>query len=199
MNEQKKKTSRQLQAERTSKKLLEVSYQLMIKYGYDKMTIQMICREAGVSTGAFYHYMKGKSDIIVKGYAQCDAYFEQEVTPLFEGKAGLEYILEYIGYQFQYAVNMGAELMIMVYRAQLTDGTEFFLSPERGLVKGLIKQVEAAQSVKALPSTQSASEIARQLLALSRGLIYDWCLHKGAYPLKEKGCEILKQYIMGFK
>ena len=57
MEEKTKKTSRQLQAEQTKAHLLEVALRLVREQGFDNVKIGDICKEAGVSTGAFYHHL----------------------------------------------------------------------------------------------------------------------------------------------
>ncbi|MPW24471.1 TetR family transcriptional regulator [Alkalibaculum sp. M08DMB] len=56
-NEQNKKTKKNLQ-----KKALD----LFETRGYDNVTIDQICKELGLTKGAFYHYFKSKSDILLK-------------------------------------------------------------------------------------------------------------------------------------
>ncbi|MFZ7121842.1 MAG: TetR/AcrR family transcriptional regulator [Eubacteriaceae bacterium] len=58
-NEQHKKTKKELQ-----KKALD----LFESQGYDNVTIDQICRELGLTKGAFYYYFKSKSDILLKSY-----------------------------------------------------------------------------------------------------------------------------------
>lgn len=60
-----KPTSRDLQAQRTRKKLLRTSMKLIGTEGYRNVTISRICKECGVSVGTFYQYFSAKRDIIV--------------------------------------------------------------------------------------------------------------------------------------
>lgn len=50
--------------EKTVEKILDVSYQLFSKKGYEKTTIQDIVNELGMSKGAIYHHFKCKEDIL---------------------------------------------------------------------------------------------------------------------------------------
>lgn len=58
-NEQHKKTKKDLQ-----KKALD----LFESQGYDNVTIDQICKELGLTKGAFYYYFRSKSDILLKSY-----------------------------------------------------------------------------------------------------------------------------------
>lgn len=195
----KKMTSRDKQAIQTKNKLMEVSTELIRRHGYDSVTIQQICKAAGVSTGAFYHHLKSKAGIIVEGYAQCDDYFEETVVQQVTGENYIEKILNYIGYQMKYAEDMGIDLMIQTYKAQITEGNDFFLSDDRGLPKGLFKLVSEAQNNNELSKQCSYQELGREILIISRGIIYNWCQSGGNYSLIPLAEKIINNYLYAFK
>ncbi len=58
-------TKRKLQALESRKHILDTALELTKKNGFERTSIQDICREAGVSTGAFYHYFKSKDEILI--------------------------------------------------------------------------------------------------------------------------------------
>jgi DNA-binding transcriptional ArsR family regulator len=188
-------TSRQLQAIRTKKKLLDVSMEMIQKHGYDSVTINQICEAAGVSIGAFYHHLKSKAGIIIEGYSICDEYFENEVYGKLSGDTYFEKIIEYIGFQSQYAIMLGVDLIIQIYRAQITEGTEFFFSDERGLPKGLASLVQRAQENGELTKDVSYQQISMEVLVVSRGIIYNWCQNKGKYDLIPKAEAMIRNYL----
>ncbi|OUN17345.1 hypothetical protein B5G38_02140 [Gemmiger sp. An87] len=133
------KTSRKQQAEQTKQKLLTVAMELIREQGFDNVKIEDICRAAGVSTGAFYHHLKSKAGIVVESYSQCDAYFNETVYPSLAKDCTENAVLQYIAFQMQYATDFGVDIILQIYKAQLTEGTDFFLSPERGLPLGLTR------------------------------------------------------------
>lgn len=196
----KEKISRKQQAENTKKKLLEVSIKLIKEYGFDAVTMQQICSEANVSTGAFYHHLKSKAGIIVEGYSRCDEYFEHVVSQkLSQYPTVYEKIIKYIGYQMEYTEYMGVDLMIQIYKAQITESNNFFLSNDRGLVKGLLQLIQEAQKNNELVNDVSYEEIGRELLIIARGIIYNWCQSGGDYSICQVGDRIIKRYLYTYK
>lgn len=193
------KTTRKQQADQTKRKLMEVSMRLIKQCGFDAVTINQICGEAGVSTGAFYYHLKSKAGIIIEGYAECDYYFETVVPQKLTGDTPYQQILEYIGYQMDYAEDMGLDLMIQIYRAQITEGNQFFLSEERSLPKGLYQLIAKAQQSGELTDTVPCEQIGRELLIVSRGIIYHWCQSEGSYPLKPFARQIVGNYLLTYK
>lgn len=189
------KVSRKRQAELTKSKLLAVSLKLMKEQGFDQVKISDICKEANVSTGAFYHHIKSKAGIVIEGYAQCDKYFSETVFPLLKDRYDVDAILEYVEYQMKYGEDFGVDLCIQIYKAQLTEGTEFFLSQERPLPNGLISIVRNLQAKGVIQNDKDAKIIANEVLVISRGILYNWCQQNGHYDIKKFAREVISNYI----
>nr|WP_307906030.1 TetR/AcrR family transcriptional regulator [Clostridium botulinum] len=79
-------TKRQIQAMNTKKKLYDISTELMKTKGYDNVTIQEICKKAGVSVGSFYHYFESKNDIFIELYKIADDFFMIQLKENFRVK-----------------------------------------------------------------------------------------------------------------
>lgn len=193
-----KKISRKKQAELTKDKLLSVSFKLIKAQGFYQVKISDICEEANVSTGAFYHHIKSKAGIVIEGYAQCDRYFSETVYPLLKDRCDLDAVLEYVEHQMKYAEDFGVDICIQIYKAQLTEGTEFFLSQERGLTNGLISILKNLQAKKIIQNQKDAETIANEILVISRGVLYNWCQQNGQYNVRKFAREIVSNYIKAY-
>lgn len=193
-----KKTSRQLKAERTKKKLIDVSLKLIREQGFEQVKISDICKEAHVSTGAFYHHIKNKAGIVIEGYAECDRYFADTVYPALKNRCDSDAVLEYIDHQMRYAESFGVDFCIQIYKAQLTEGTEFFLSLERALPAGLVLLTGHLQQQGLLSRCKSNEAIVKELLVLSRGILYNWCQCNGRYDLRSFAREMIGNYLKAY-
>lgn len=192
------KISRKQQAEQTKQKLLNAAMRLIREQGFDNVKIEDICREVGVSTGAFYHHLKSKAGIVVESYSQCDDYFIETVYPSLAEDCTENAVLQYIAFQMQYALDFGVDIILQIYKAQLTEGTDFFLSPERGLPLGLTRILTRLQQKGVICSEKAAEEICRELLVISRGVLYNWCQCKGNYDLKAFALELIANYLKSY-
>jgi len=198
--ESKPKTSRQLQAERTKHHIYETARDLIIKKGFDNVTIDEICRTAKISKGLFYHYFNSKDEIIIlEGYSECDHYFDTEVRNNLKKENHLERMIEFIDYQILYADNLGIELITQAYKSQIQYGNIFFTSEGRTLPSILKDIIVEGQNRKEITSELDPDYITNYILRFSRGLIYDWCLHDGSYNLKESAHEALERLVQLFK
>lgn len=192
-------TSRQLQAKATKEHIMETAKGLINEYTYDELSIDLICKKAGVSIGSFYHHFKSKQGLIIEGYGECDNFFRESIIGQLKSVGRIDRILEYIDHQMQYAKNVGVELMIEVYKAQITDGVDFFLKSSRGLPQGLLELVKEAQEDGVITKSESAEKITSELLLISRGVIYNWCQNKGNYDISSYCKRIITNHIQIFK
>ena len=195
----KKATNRDIQAAASKKLFLETASRLTSEMGFENVTVQAICKAAGMSVGAFYHHFNSKEEIILAWYGLSDEYFELEVIPrLLQMDADVsdkaaEFAREQIGFGKKY----GKEYIKQLYRAQIAyNNTEFF-SSERSLVKGLISLIDEGQKKGVLQNDASAAQIAGEVLVLIRGVILNW-LWNGTDDPQEDAANMVKQYLKAY-
>lgn len=178
-----KQSKQELKSNATKQKILDIALKLLSERGFDQMQVNQICKLAEISVGAFYHHFSSKEDIIVETYKEVDEYFIHHVIPSLKDLEVRERIIEYVGLQAKYASDKGFELISQLYKSQIFSGSSFFISAGRALPQGLKEIVEEGQQNNQIRNDLSADYITNQLLRYARGIIYDWCVHKGEYCL----------------
>lgn len=182
-------TNRQKQAAATKEKIFRCAVGLFAQKSYENVTIQDICTKAKVSVGAFYHHFGSKEHIINEGYRlfdqQSEARWEQghPADPLGQ----IQFL---IGEQAHSMEDMGARASLQYFKNQLSCTEKYILDPERFFNKAIRQAIEAAVSEGILSG--NPEEITEDILGVSRGIIYDWCLHEGSYSLWEREQKALK-------
>jgi len=189
---------RKRQAMETRERIYVTATRLIGEEGFDQVSVERICKLAGVAKGSFYHHFKTKADLIVEGYSLCDRYFEEKVRGHFRSVDAPGRIREFIAHQVSYAVETGLDLIRQVYKSQLENGTSFFISGERSLPSILRAIVVEGQAKGELRADLESDYITSYLLRFSRGMIYDWCLHSGGYDLLSAADEALSRTLAIF-
>jgi len=189
-----KLTDRSLRALQTKKKLFRSAAKLIDKHGYDNVTIEDICRKAGVSVGAFYHYYSSKSDIIVEFFKEIDYYYEDKVIPELTENAA-ENLESFFRYYAKFHVDRGIGHTSMVVKIQ----HDFFLDKSRYMHIKLNEILEKAKSQGVFKKSEDTELIADYLLVIARGLLFDWSLAHGDYDLVAKMDAYIKLAIKSFK
>lgn len=194
----KKLTDRQKQAIKTKLKITQVATELFKINGFDSVKIQDICKAADISTGAFYHHFKSKAEIINKTYEQVDILvmdkfqtkkFSSNIDKLFfllvEGASTME--------------KLGWVFVSEIYKNLLSINENYTIKPDRHMVLEVKSIVEELLKNNELESSLSSLDLTMIILRMSRGTVFDWCLHQGSYNLKSKMEFDLKLVLSNFK
>ncbi len=82
------------QGQATEQKLIDAALTLMRQRGYDAVSIRDICRQAGATTGAFYHHFRSKEEMLERGGRQLDLYIQKqlEIKPFHSSLSALRII-----------------------------------------------------------------------------------------------------------
>lgn len=179
----KTQTSRQMQALATKQKIFSCAVSLFAQKTYENVTVQDICSEADVSVGAFYHHFKSKENILDEGYRLFDQRTE-EAWNSGHPDSPLEAIQFLISVQARSMEGMGPPAVLQYFKNQLSCSEKYILNQERFFYKTIRQSVEDGIAAGLLAG--DSAEITEDILGITRGMIYDWCLHAGTYCLPER-------------
>lgn len=190
----KKLTSRDIQSRKTKNKIIESANDLFTTNNYEDVKITDICKSAGVSVGAFYHYFTSKEDIINDAYNDFDAAVEEMMeSKTFNSR--LDAILFLLYFQVKSICDRGHVFATCYFKNQLTNKEKNIINKDRYFYKQLLEEVTAAINNEELHN-EGAEKLTDFLLRITRGSIYDWCLHEGSYDLVEQIVDDIK-FILG--
>ncbi|MCE1197224.1 TetR/AcrR family transcriptional regulator [bacterium] len=183
----KEPTSRQLQADRTRTLLYSIAVSLMEKQGFSNTTIEQIATKAGVSIGTFYHYFSSKEEIFYDTFKKADEHFETIVAPALysaeaAGQSVFEQVVTFFRYYAHYNLNRGFSNITQLYNTK----NKIFVKKGR-FMQELLKQVFARGMARGEFSSElSPDDATDYFFVVARGIVYDWCVHGGAYDLEKK-------------
>jgi AcrR family transcriptional regulator len=192
---EKKMTKRQAQAIETRTKIYNVAIDLMVKKGYDNITVEEISAKAGVSIGAFYHYFKAKYDIFIEIYKRGDDYFKDTVVPNLKGSTAIDKILEFFDHYVTFNETTGMDIISQLYNVK----NKSFIRKNRPmflLLKGIVAEGQAKGEIE---DDLSAEDIAEYLYVGARGIIFHWCLYNKKWDLRERLTLFMRRLVPTFK
>src|SRR5277367_1612812 len=84
----------------TKEKLLQVGFDLIWDSSYGSVSVDDICKRAGINKGSFYHFFPSKADLVVEAYQEywkeqrpaMDRIFSPQVPPLERIQGLCQYI-----------------------------------------------------------------------------------------------------------
>lgn len=177
-----KQTSRQLQAQKTKRKIYNAATDLFSRHGFDNTTIEDISRKAGVSVGAFYHYYPSKSEIYSELYKKIDEFYENTIEAQLVEEDFYDNIIIYFRNYAEYNSARGIDAVKQLFNTL----NVLFLDKQRYMYKLLLDIIKRGEEKNQLKKGMTVNEIEEFLLVVARGVVYDWLLHEGDYDLEEK-------------
>jgi len=196
-------TRRKHRSLESRKKLFETASQMILKKGFDNVTIDDICTKLGVSKSLFYHFYYSKEDIMIEQFQYSDAAYKKIVEEKLNNYSGIDKLLQFTKYQYKYVKSsfMGKDFLKTVYRTSIMNSemAHSLTNEKRYLYKFIYATIKEAQDKKELPSHLSTKKIASQILILMRGMFYNWCLYDRGFRFEETNIDMISTFLNGLK
>ena len=191
-----------VRSERTQKALYDAASTLMHDYGYDYLTVQNICKLAGVTTGAFYHHFHSKDDILClflnKGY---EAFIENRNVCLPEDPLArpTELCVLYAAHN----ESNGVEFVSNYYSTKNKSLNTIGLSPEDMYVSSNYRarydSLMAAREAGQIPADTDCVSLNEDICSLTKGIIFDWCLSNGGFDLTSRIRRMVDRFMSTYR
>lgn len=189
----KKLNKRKLQAQNTYEKIYNAAMTMVEKKGFDNITVEDICKKAGVSVGSFYNYFKSKQDILNETFKIADNYFKNKVANDLPGRNLKEKIVRYFAHYAEFCANHELNQLKQIYSTSNTN----FIKKGRYMQAVLMDILEEGKKSGELQTDMEIDEIVDYLFIALRGVIFDWCLHNGEYDLVEFATNYTRRLLKG--
>ena len=184
-----KLTKRKLQAIKTKALIYDTFLEMVQESEFEKLTVEKICKRANVSVGTFYHHYKNKYDIMAEIFHRADNFFQEKmVNNQIEGKTATEKIVGYFDLVAQIYIRHGLGFSKALFNTR----NRLLVSEERIMVTMLRDIIVQGIEDKEIITDLSAEDIKRILFTTARGIVFDWCLRDGRFPLEKA----MHQYIL---
>ena len=169
----------------TKQLLMQKSQELFQKKDFDKISVDEICRETGVTKGAFYHYFTSKYDIPVQQYRM----IQNEFYVDYENNSRLP-------------VTDRLKLAIMWYSNYCNEGTlNIFTNYHKVMINynknRILRRIEIESRVfeellnigvaeKVFKSSIKIDFQCEMITRFISSLLFDWVIFKGGVDLKNE-------------
>lgn len=193
---------RVLQGIETKKRLIECARKLFRERGYNNVTVDDIIEEANSSKGGFYTHFKSKEELLLNMVPLVDETYKAFLKMDIKSENTVDKIALFIQYVFStISKEIGLEFISAIYASQIKDLTSnsFLIDSERmyyHVFKTLIEEGKVKNEIK--PELSAEQTIAFFTTCI-RGVIYDWCLHKGEFDLAEYGGKVMDMMLEQIK
>lgn len=181
----------------TKKRIVTAAWKLFYKQGYDDTTVDEIIRESGTSKGTFYHYFDGKDGLLSSLSYLFDDKYEELTGRLTDDMSSYDKLIFLNQELFEMVeTSVSRDLLAYLYSSQLiTKGEKHLMDQNRLYYRLLNEIVSDGQKKGELSNELSAYEVTKMYALCERALLYDWCLCKGEYSLKEYAGKMMPMFL----
>ena len=177
---------RKEQAQQTEQAILQAALELARANSFDKISVRDICQRAGITTGAFYHHFRSKEDLLSRGFAPLDRYMEQALAG-HESESPPVRLRLILSTYAAFIEQQGWELAARYYQRRLDAPDDASsMDPTRYTLRAMLDCLRQAEAEGLLLPGYAPEWTADFCFRHFRGVVIDWILHRGSYPLWPK-------------
>ena len=167
----------------TKRKLLDAVIALARRQSYETITVQAICREAGVSVGSFYHQFGSKDELVLAACEKVDGLLTDEMAQSLDSLPPLEAIDALIRRYVAFIRDLGP-MLGEYYRVLLEHPNRLFRDGTQRFGREFRALLERAISEGDLVTDQGAEALTEVGLRLLRGTFMDWLIRGCSFDLE---------------
>jgi AcrR family transcriptional regulator len=168
------KTSQEDKSLKTKQTLIDSASQLFLKYGVNKVTIDDICNNCGLTKGSFYHYFPSKNYIVA---FSINAGLDNHIEENYIHNENLSVIEEFTHFNlctFDYFYKIGKELTGLSFVSMINTYTDVHIEG-RSYVDILTSIVKKAKS-ELFIANMNDEEAYHHCSSIITGILMEWCI-----------------------
>ena len=190
-------SKQQLKSKETKEKIFQAAKRILLKGGYESLSIKNICEEAGVSNGSFYHHFKTKDDLL-SYYIEDQPTVDPSLLEIPQDKAAATEAIVgvYLNY-VAYCKELGVEFVAGYYTPH-NQALNPTIRTERPYPIVTVQQyLEKAVEANAIQLNLSIPEVVTDIRMLVIGNAFEWALRNGDVDFEGNMRRSLTYYLNG--
>ena len=161
--------------------------------GVDSVSVNEICKAAGVAVGTFYYYYATKEDIFLQVNRDAEINLAEMLKDFDSEEDAVSYIEKFFDCYALQNQTMGTNGSARLYYDHYVRNAP---NAEPNKVFALLqKKLEDFQSKEQITKEIPAKQITNEMFIGARGLIFEWCVMDGNFDLQKAMRRHMKPYI----
>ena len=185
----------------TKGRIIAAAWKLFYEQGFEETTIEDIVYESETSKGSFYHYFKGKDELMGTLANVFDEKYEQLMVEMDPGLDAMEKLI-YVNHELFSMIDGGVsmDLLSRLLSTQLlARGEKHLLDRSRTYFKVLRQIISEGQRRGELRTDWTVNEVVNAYSLWERALLYDWCLCGGEYSLVDYTDRVTPMFLESYR
>lgn len=185
----------------TKGRIIAAAWKLFYEQGFEETTIEDIVYESETSKGSFYHYFKGKDELMGTLANVFDEKYEQLMVEMDPGLDAMEKLI-YVNHELFSMIDGGVsmDLLSRLLSTQLlARGEKHLLDRSRTYFKVLRQIISEGQRRGELRTDWTVNEVVNAYALWERALLYDWRLCGGEYSLVDYTDRVTPMFLESYR
>ena len=185
----------------TKGRIIAAAWKLFYEQGFEETTIEDIVYESETSKGSFYHYFKGKDELMGTLANVFDEKYEQLMVEMDPGLDAMEKLI-YVNHELFSMIDGGVsmDLLSRLLSTQLlARGEKHLLDRSRTYFKVLRQIISEGQRRGELRTDWTVNEVVNAYALWERALLYEWCLCGGEYSLVDYTDRVTPMFLESYR
>ena len=185
----------------TKGRIIAAAWKLFYEQGFEETTIEDIVYESETSKGSFYHYFKGKDELMGTLANVFDEKYEQLMVEMDPGLDAMEKLI-YVNHELFSMIDGGVSMDLLSRRLStqlLARGEKHLLDRSRTYFKVLRQIISEGQRRGELRTDWTVNEVVNAYALWERALLYDWCLCGGEYSLVDYTDRVTPMFLESYR
>lgn len=181
-----KKEKDALDSKKTHERIMECALSLFQEKGYQKVTLQEICRKAGITKSTFYYHYSSKEELIKDYTDQVSRTSQEDFSQILMMDTHMKQLWSLFVRYIQKNNTYGAAIVNQVYSSVLNSGDDQDFPEELSLFPTVSALIQKAQEAGEITNMQTPEALAAALYYGSRGINFSWAAQNGEFSLEER-------------
>lgn len=193
---------RQEKARQTKERIFRAAVRILTEYGEEYLTTKNICTEAGVSNGTFFYHFKSKDDLL--GYYVQEGYENYVTENPYEASDEdgdfIEQSIKVYKSYLEYCASIGVGFVSLVYKPSNKSLSNNLPNSNGGMTivyRETLEIYTRAIQKGMIDTSFSPERCADDACCITKGCVFEWCLHDGNTSISEMAERILRAYLIG--
>ena len=166
------------------KRIIEAAVRLFREMGYEKVSVNDICKEAGIARSTFYLNFAGKKEIIHKILSDARLDREDFFGDFVAAPNDFERMWVLCNRYLSVAIHFGPELTGALFRLELL-GEVDVMDITHQVDEWMIQLAANSQKAGVILNPEPAESIAPLGVDIAYYTTYEWCKRKGDFNLRQ--------------
>lgn len=169
----------------TASLIADTAMELFRKKGYESVSVNSICEQAGVSRVTFYSIFSNKDQIIGFILNDFQNQFKEDFSSFIAAENDFERVMILFNYYVELSERGGYQLMLELLKVEL-ERSIGIMDAVYVFNDWFVKLIGNCQKSGIIRNKRNAAELVSLGIQVAISAQYEWCRRKGAFSYREK-------------